>query len=322
MYMKKVSLFLVTILIFVFSFSNNAYSWRSSGHENRIRTVFNKALPDTGKEGFSKGEQDLLVCSTVIVDSQGYGKGVKCLHGRYNYILTVEYLTELACSYRKSNSSIANDKSYIKKFYDNFQKNHVLSGKHKTDIELANECIVNLLKKENVCKTVSNETSVRKKSIKILGIACHVIGDTFAHETVVPVDAVKTSYGKGKTNTTFDTTVFKKEKDWNAFVKYFKNNKMLFRQLDDTDSTTIKNGYVYGQYFSSIIYEDSPEFWEERYNATYTVTKRLLVSYNEILKNKAKVYKYNKDLFNYYGTYTSDKYQLNEYNQYRNELNN
>ena len=84
-----------------------------------------------------------------------------------------------------------------------------------------------------------------------MGIAAHLIGDTFAHRTMVPKGA---SGGSSRGSKTFVKAHFK---NWSDFYNRYQNNYIEFRDL---------NKYLINKDYNT--YTDRIDFFPNRYEAT------------------------------------------------------
>lgn len=127
-------------------------------------------------------------------------------------------------------------------------------------------------------------TSDANKKYLVAGFACHMIGDVYAHRTIVPqyvIDQAKTvasndkSYASGS-STDFKSFLRKNDfENWEELVKYYNGktgstpNKYLMHFVKLRDFALVKEGF-------NQKYEDNTEFCRERLNAALKCTRDFL----------------------------------------------
>lgn len=225
------------------------------------------AVKDNGIS-ISDDDWKLLMAASKLPDDGEYHSALM-LHGTNNYMTTLHFLYNCA-SYVRSGK---NNKDAIK-----------LAAK---DVNFASEnagAVAEL--KEKVDKMLNSsilagvkETSNSARYYKVVGFAMHLLGDLYAHRTIVPQYTVKGTNPANRTNTMFGSSDFKKGthtiepdatlKEWaknsskhNSVI--CKNWKCFQRtvQLGVMEFRDIKNFAVNAQ---TGLYEDNKNFCSERY---------------------------------------------------------
>lgn len=92
----------------------------------------------------------------------------------------------------------------------------------------------------------------------IMGLAVHLLGDTFAHRTMVPKDA----------ESSFASSNFTSG-DWNGFKARLADYVIEFRDIKTYSDSGLNS-----------VYEDNTSFYSNRYNATKKTVKNLITLYN------------------------------------------
>lgn len=124
-----------------------------------------------------------------------------------------------------------------------------------------------------------------QKKYLIVGFGCHMIGDIYAHRTLVP----KYVFYSGNTQENIDANNagYKSRldrahfKDWNGLMNAFNEGRLTFPKLET---------YAYDNITSfSTKYEDNTGFCKERLDAALACTKEFLSKISSATDNKATV---------------------------------
>ncbi len=211
-------------------------------------------------------------------------------HGRGNYVANISYMWELA-----QELGINSDKkAALAKVEKNATTRYKLKLTAK-DWTILKELMNNMDGILAINMFSGTESDKKSRKYKVLGLAMHMIGDTCAHRTMVPLDAIHTIQNvknyKGvvidyknhfsfttKTVTTSDLKLWMKnarEKayenkiranaTWNVFQQAVKTGCMEFRDIKHFTSKS-----------SAGVYEDNAYFYPVRYTITKNSCVRLL----------------------------------------------
>lgn len=171
------------------------------------------------------------------------------LHGKYNYVSTMRYLFRVSRKIYDSPegttiSSCCNAYSY-NPHTDNVELDRNLPGKLKSAIQYMAAAGTNI-------ENPSGISWQRKRGLRVLGMLMHVVGDTYAHKTKVPLRSLNEnvfsrSMASGYTWEEFKTAVQK---------------GMMFNQVN--------------KYFTNQNYEDSTNIYRARYEAAKKVSNNVL----------------------------------------------
>lgn len=225
--------------------------------------------------GISSKNIKLMQKAAQLADSKDY-KAAGYLHGGYNYVQGLKFLYQCAGYLRSGmrvNASIQQARSDAK--MDNSNINNLLA--EKTQLLLEKDILY-----------VNGERGPSEMYFKVMGFAMHLVGDAYAHRTIVPQYTVKgtnpSTYKKSTSAVSADakfgsgdfkaqgshsieadgtlkewvkkSSEHKKDicKRWKCFEKTVNMGRMEFRDVKNyTTSSSIK------------IYEDNLNFCIERY---------------------------------------------------------
>ncbi|MBO5088657.1 MAG: S8 family serine peptidase [Lachnospiraceae bacterium] len=217
----------------------------------------------------------LMQTTARLADAEKY-KDASYLHGSHNYVKGLKFLYQCA-EYLRDGKGIENA-------LDKAASDAKLNLNKNNDKLLVEK--TRLLLKTNVLSGVDDLSNKNARYYKVLGFAMHLVGDVYAHRTIVPKYTVKgtnpSSY-RGSTNAysfdaKFGSSDFKSQshsvqsdsqlknwakkpsdysnicKQWKCFEKTVNLGVMEFRDIKyyTTNSTLSK-------------YEDNPNFCKERY---------------------------------------------------------
>ena len=219
------------------------------------------------------------ICA-VLADSPDY-KGGR-LHGTGNYVKYLELL--YTCAYNLKNNvkdpiTSALDKNYEDANYQKLYKK------------------INLLLSEKVLPG-EEELSNTAKAAKVLGFACHMTGDIYAHRTIIPPETNKQVFQeawekwKSKSRKTDPSkysnvpslsTVFGDSLNNNGqgaiLIKNQKANFLMIKKWVNPKAKTMHKEY---SHYMALAFEDNPAFYPERYEkGAMELTKNLLTLYGE-----------------------------------------
>lgn len=180
--------------------------WSVTKHAKMITDLKNDA-----SISISQANLELMATTAQLADKQfgskcGDENNLKNLHGKNNYVASLKFLWQFAKNLNAGQAT----KTAKENALNNLPKG--LRGGQLGKMANGLETYIN---KQKLTKTNSG------KKYLILGFACHVIGDTYAHRAIVPKSAVTNASTK-KTNSKFSKSHFNsntKAKFTNAELK-------------------------------------------------------------------------------------------------------
>lgn len=193
-------------------------------------------------------------------------KMMKCkpLHGVHNYVANLNFIYKAATS---SGSVNLGDVSQVTNYINGVMvpcitdKTYGASDFDLLRVALIDVCVGNLKKEmDKIEGLVLKDNTQRKHAM--LGVAAHLLGDTFAHRTMIPSGATG---GSAKGSKTFNKSDF----EWADFEKRFKATAVEFRDI---------NHYLKPK--KSNIYTDRIDFFPNRYVATKAGVNKIFARYN------------------------------------------
>lgn len=214
----------------------------------------------------------LMQRATKLADDDDYEVAGK-LHGKKNYVRTLKFLYNCA-QYLREGKSIKNS-----------------LAKAEKDAGISNDSklveVVTTLLKSDILPNIS-ENSGTARYFKVMGFAMHVVGDTFAHRTIVPTytmngtNPLQAKYSTSKTSAAsrFGSNDFSKVshteesesklkqwalncteenittcRRWSCFQRAVRLGVVEFRDVKHFSLTTV----------GAVTYEDRVDFCTERY---------------------------------------------------------
>lgn len=295
--------------------------WSASEHEVIVKGV-SKNL------GISQANINYMAKTAKLADRgihgekeiKNYGK-VKAFHGKENYIASLKYLWKYA-NLIGQGKSYADAKSITKTAIDKSK----VHKDDKHDIKLAINATEYMLKEQN--KACNNKLDKTNKKFLVMGFIMHLIGDTYAHSTIVPKYVLTGEVKKAKystNNASHDARLGKNDfRNDDAYYKEISNEKNFnnkIKLIAENDSSTkyTKIGWkclketvnnqtlifrrikFFMSKSSNSKYEDNIKFCSERYSKAKSVSKEYLKNYKKafsnILISKGKVKLYDFDTY-------------------------
>lgn len=141
-------------------------SWSTSDHQKLVSGAVDSA--------YKVDASYISLMQKVVYEADHTYKSANYLHGLQNYVKGLKFLYQCAGYLRAGKSE--------KTALDTAAKDAGFSKDNKHDAELIKQT-KNLL--DNDYGIADNTTAIAK-SYKVLGFAIHLVGDTFAHRTIVP----------------------------------------------------------------------------------------------------------------------------------------
>ncbi len=183
-------------------------------------------------------------------------------HGQHNYVANLHFLYEAAFKIRDTDydlSTASGAANYLSQISVAHREDNKWGA---TDFAKMREAIADAFtnpKTDFQGRTMAQKIGALNnwdKSYMIMGLAAHLLGDTFAHRTMVPKDAK------------FDKAYF--GGNWGDFQNRLADYVIEFRDIKkySTDSNASRKAY-----------EDNISFYPNRYNATEKSVRNLLALY-------------------------------------------
>ena len=221
--------------------------WNSEGHKQTIKY----AAGVIG--GLSQNEIELIANISNLADTKYPAPTYTCLHGNQNYIYSLKYLWNYALKLQKSKKTTLNAQVTEA---ENYARSTVPSNKVPAGFG-------NLVKATNAMVKANGSNYVNKPKQRrnlVFGFIFHLIGDIYAHKTIVP-EYVKsgTIYKESKTEYSKDANLGKSDfTDWSKLIKDIENQVVTFTQLQNYASKEQKKN-------NRSKYEDNIKFCKERF---------------------------------------------------------
>lgn len=225
-------------------------SWGKADHESTVMAVMS-------------GTGGRIVAGMARYADEYYstGSGYGQFHGQHNYVANLHFLYKAACEADDTGYNLSS-KSAAESFMSGISVQHTKDLTWgQTDFAKMREAIVDAFinKKSDLGQTIPQQLGAndnKGKSYMILGLAVHLLGDTFAHRTMVHEnDLIR-----------FNSTHFKNWEDFKKRVQY----KVI--ECRDIKKYT-KDGVTTKEY------EDNTSFIVNRYHTTKKAVDNLIFSY-------------------------------------------
>ena len=272
--MKKLFFILTCILYTVIQMKTISVSaWCGDKHRElvQVNSSYGKLTPSQTR---------LASYCAVLADDKEYGNAK--LHGTGNYIKNLELL--YTCAYNLKN----NVPNPIESAFGESCKDPGYEKLYKK---------INLLISEKVLPG-EEELSNTAKSAKVLGFACHMTGDIYAHRTIIPPEANKELFEntwnsfksihekmnpKKYKNLPSFSTLFGDSLDENGegftLIKEQKANFLIIKRWANPKQSKKQREF---SHYIALAFEDSPNFYSERYQkGAMELTRNLLTLYGE-----------------------------------------
>lgn len=232
--------------------------WDSNGHKN----IVDFANP-VGHNSFTSDEMLIIkdACAKVdgIID-HGINEQnstyhfrtstQNVLHGKYNYISTMNYLYRVSREIYNSDSGTSVSSCCDKYSYSPHSDNAGYDKSIPTNLKKA---IQYMAAADTPIADTSTISWQKRRGLRILGMMLHVVGDTYAHKTKVPLKCISDG-------TITNANIVVSGMTWEGF-QYEVRKGMMFNQVK--------------KYLGSG-YEDNVNFYLNRYQAAKEVSKNVV----------------------------------------------
>ena len=219
-------------------------SWGSVRHGEMISVLGNTS--ELAVAASSASKVDELYSSKA---SEATNIHCKPLHGVHNYVANLHFLYKAA---RDAEGIALNNTSAVTQFVNGLT---VACSTDKTygasDLALLRTVLIDACTGANGMAAQVGAGTNNQKIYMILGIAAHLLADTFSHRTMVPASATG---GSSKGDTRFNKNDFS---NWTDFQQRFKATVIEFRDINNYLKSSADN-----------VYTDRINFFSNRYSAT------------------------------------------------------
>ena len=274
------------------------------------------------KSGISQKNIDYMARTANLADKKGKYRDTSVFHGKANYVASLKFLWKYA-------NLIGQGKNYAdaKTTATNAINNSKASPSEKNQIKSAIDSTAYMLKEQtNYFKEKGTKLTVTNKKFLVMGFIMHLIGDTYAHSTIVPkyvLDKAGNNAKNSTDSTSYDARFGKNDfRNDDAYYKKISNKKDFkdqIKSIAENDSAekyknigwkclkeTINNQTLifrrvkfFMKESSNSKYEDNIKFCEERYRIAKKVSKNYISKYKQAFSNileskgNVKLYKFN-----------------------------
>ena len=256
--------------------------WNATKHGN----ILTKEMKNDKSVTIVQTNLELMAKTAMLADSDYGANGkvvnLKNLHGKNNYVASLQFLWNFAKNLNQGLSTADAKKNALKN----------LTYATNDDLDTMAKKLAEYINNQKINKTNSG------KKFLIMGFACHLIGDTFAHRAIVPSKAVNdaagnkttSKFGKNHFNLTKNPSVTNAKlkelaKDssnkvtsqyrcWNVFSKTVNLGVMEFIDIKFYMKSSIDNPNSY--------YEDDTSFCSYRYKDTLIATSYFLRLFSSV----------------------------------------
>lgn len=197
----------------------------------------------------------LMILANTAYDADVSYSIYKTIHAQHNYVRNLHYLYMAARRVRASSTSLGTKKK-LSAFLENIDTTNIKDGNTGTgDIwQMRDDVVLDYIFRNGNSTSASNE----EIAAYIMGFALHLVGDIYAHRTMVPRD---------DTQITADNFDKKHEKWWETY-----REKRLHFVIETRDLK--KFG------LATKDFEDSKNFYKQRYDASNKSINNILTLYN------------------------------------------
>lgn len=224
----------------------------------------------------------IMSLTAQVADSVYKGDNYKGLHGFGNYFINAKALWKYA-NYMKQGYSAIQSRSKVESLFSSVNFGAASEQTYYMRMLNATEEMLTNCPNATV-KSYANSGNNAYKKYLVVGFLMHMLGDTYAHRTLVPdyvvVNAKSKRYASGNSSD-FASYLGKSEfNDWNDFVAERAKNGVTFENLDRYMKKLNEINSLYSNssyHVDSIgkIYVDNADFCRERVNASLKSCKYL-----------------------------------------------
>ena len=208
--------------------------WGKGTHEIIVRTQYSGAYVD-------------LMAKAAYTADELFSAD-KMLHGQHNYVRNLHFLYMVARRIKNSSTTI-NNQTKLNNLLNSVTTTNNKDGHFGTDdVNKLRQILVDYLNITGI------STSNAEKGARVIGLASHLLGDSFAHRTMVPKD-----------DTLVSSDLFSKDM-WETF-----NWKKIHFVIETRDLKFFD--------LATTNYEDNVSFYNQRYMVTRTSVGNLLSMY-------------------------------------------
>ena len=264
-------------------------SWGKGDHKNMVSVLGSSAAMQVAASAAQ------LVDEYYHADDSSRFE-CRALHARGNYVANLHFMYNAA---RNADDVAMKDQGDVTDYVYGFTVSNFMDKTFgAADLINLRQVIIDACTNPNVLWKGADAGTKKQKRYMILGMAAHLIGDTFAHRTMVPEGLTG---GSSRGSKTFDTDHFK---NWADFYNRYQATHVEFRDIKHYLKTEQKN-----------LYTDASDFLPNRFAAAKKGVANLFAEYNKGNKFSAEQFFLNtgfsKKLNNLKGYLKSAEEQAN-----------
>ena len=156
--------------------------WSASEHEVIVKNV-------TNKSGISQANINYMARTSKLADRTKKYKDTDVFHGKSNYVMSLKILWKYANLIGKGNTAASAAKT-VKADIDKvkaYQSNSDTMTREKNKLKQGIDSAEYMIKEQtNYFKGKGIKLTATNKKFLVMGFIMHLIGDTYAHATIVP----------------------------------------------------------------------------------------------------------------------------------------
>ena len=264
-------------------------SWGKGDHKNMVSVLGSSAAMQVAASAAQ------LVDEYYHADDSSRFE-CRALHARGNYVANLHFMYNAA---RNADDVAMKDQGDVTDYVYGFTVSNFMDKTFgAADLNNLRQVIIDACTNPNGLWKGADAGTKKQKRYMILGMAAHLIGDTFAHRTMVPEGLTG---GSSRGSKTFDTDHFK---NWADFYNRYQATHVEFRDIKHYLKTEQKN-----------LYTDASDFLPNRFAAAKKGVANLFAEYNKGNKFSAEQFFLNtgfsKKLNNLKGYLKSAEEQAN-----------
>lgn len=296
--------------------------WQASEHEVIVKNV-------SKNSGISQTNINYMAKTSKLADRTKKYKDTDVFHGKSNYVMSLKFLWKYANLIGKGNTAASAAKT-VKADIDKvkaYQSTSKTMINEKNNLKQGIDSAEYMIKEQtNYFKEKGTKLTATNKKFLVMGFIMHLIGDTYAHATIVPkytlykVPKEDRHYKKVKystKDTSYDARLGSDDfKNDQAYYKDKSNDQIIdiaqhadkyqkfigwncLKKAIDLKTLTFRKIKFYMKDSSNSKYEDNIKFCSERYSKAKSVSKKYLNNYTKafsnilISKDYVKLYKFN-----------------------------
>ena len=226
-------------------------SWGGSDHRNMVSVLGSTNVITIAANAAQKVDD--------LYHAEGSKIECRALHARYNYAANLNFLYIAA---QGATGKQLDNKESIQKYVNSVNVTYT-NAAEKGDIDNLKRVLIHACNANGGLSKKVGASSTTQKKYVILGMAAHLIGDTFAHRTMVPKGA---SGGSSRDSKTFVKAHF--GNNWSGFKDRYEKLFIEFRDIKNYLPNPNNN-----------VYTDRSDFFPNRFTASKNGVAKLVKRY-------------------------------------------